>query len=155
MNNCIYEIRKEALALKDRSPLAEVQKLFFPGNPWLVDYVESIDESERQEAIEELADELPKGYSVNGDTISITQESKDYSGQFKQEILSNLNDEGCEILRKGSPFLWFKQVLFGTGSILIYFENEIHTFKEFLLLLAGHSYNMDKLYIGAIYEYHY
>lgn len=155
MNNCIYEIRKEALALKDRSPLAEVQKLFFPGNPWLVDWVKDVDDSTRQEMIDDLGALLPEGYSISGGEILITNESKTYSDQFKQDILSSLDDEGYEILRKGSPYLWFKEVFVGTGSALVIFENEVHTLNEFLLLLSGHGYNMTKLFIGSIYNYHY
>lgn len=154
--NYICEITKEALAPKDRIPLGKVQNLFFPGNPWLVDWVEDVDDSIRQELIDDLGTLLPEGYSISGDEILIiTNESKPYSDQFKQEILSKMDDEGLEILRKGSPYLWFKQVFVGAGSALAIFENEVHTLNEFLLLLSGHGYNMTKLFIGSIFGYHY
>ena len=70
-NNFIFEVSAEPIAPEDRFENWELSRFFFTNNPWWAEPGEPMDvpESIRDFAIDELRKQLPKGYSIEDDTI--------------------------------------------------------------------------------------
>lgn len=117
------------------------------------------EEEERQVIIDLMSDELPNGYSVVGDTISIEDGYKNYPDDFMCYIQDLLNDPKEEDYRKRFPLSWFKRSICGIHGLLIWYEETLYTLTEFLFYLAGFEVdklqNPGKLFIGSIYQYCY
>ena len=70
-NNFIFEVSAEPIATEDRFENWELSRFFFVNNPWWAEPGEPMDVPEiiRDYAIDELRKQLPKGYSIEGETI--------------------------------------------------------------------------------------
>lgn len=115
------------------------------------------EKKDRQYFINELSEELPNGYGVVGDTISITGGYKAFPDSFKDYLQNLLNDPKEEDYRKRFPMSWFKRSICGVHDILIWYKEALYTLPEFLFYLAGlevcELQNPEKHYIGSIFQY--
>lgn len=132
---------------------------FYKNNPFWTNEGLPLDteDEDRQYFIDELADELPNGYSIENETISISMGYKDFPETFKHHIQDFFNDPDSEANKTEFPLGWFKRELGGVCGILIWYEEALYTLPEFLFYLAGlevgELQNPGKLYIGSIFEY--
>ena len=70
-NNFIFEISEEPIDSDERKENWELSRYFFANNPWWAEPGEPMDVPDiiRDYAIDELRKQLPKGYSIEGETI--------------------------------------------------------------------------------------
>ena len=157
-NNFIFEISDEPIAPEDR--LENWELGFVANNPWWAEPGEPEDVPEiiRDYAIDELRKQLPKGYSIEDETI-INPCNNDY---LKDTInrLQNLLRDPTKIMAKDYPLGWWKTEVCQFHNTLICFRTddnkELFTLHEFLLwLIPSIGDKFEKLYIGSIFSYRY
>ena len=157
-NSFIFEISDEPIAPEDR--LENWQLGFVANNPWWAEPGEPEDVPDiiRDYAIDELRKQLPKGYSIDGETIN-NPCNNDY---LKETIsrLQNLVKDPDKIISESYPLGWWKINVCQFHNTLICFRTEdskeMFTLHEFLLWMIpnwGDCY--EKLYIGGIFSYCY
>ena len=159
-NSFIFEVSAEPIAPEDRFENWELSRFFFTNNPWWTEPGEPMDVPEiiRDFAIDELRKQLPKGYSIEGDTI-INPCNNDY---LKETIkrLQGLLKHPDQITSNLYPLGWWKMEVCQIHNTLICFhtddDKELFTLHEFLLYLIPHlGDRYEKLYIGGIFSYCY
>ena len=157
-NNFIFEVSDESIAPEDR--LENWELGFVANNPWWAEpgEPEDVPEINRDYAINELRKQLPKGYSIEDETI-INPCNNDY---LKDTIsrLQNLIKDPAKIMAKDYPLGWWKTEVCQFHNTLICFrredDKELFTLHEFLLYLIPHfGDSIEKLYIGGIFSYCY
>ena len=155
-NNFIFEVSEEPIDSDERKENWELSRYFFVNNPWWAEPGEPMDVPDiiRNYAIDELRKQLPKGYSIEDETI-INPCNNDY---LKETIkrLQDLVKHPDEITSYPYPLGWWKTEVCQVHNTLILFNDELYTLHEFLLCLIpclGDQY--EKLYIGGIFSYCY
>lgn len=159
-NNFIFEVSEEPIAPEDRLEDWELGRFFFTNNPWWAEPEEpsAVPEIIRDYAIDALRKQLPKGYSIEGDTL-INPCNNDY---LKETVnrLQDLLRQPDQIASHPYPLGWWKTEVCQIHNTLICFrsedDKELLTLHEFLLRLIpslGNRY--EKLHIGRIFSYCY
>lgn len=157
-NSFIFEFSDEPIAPEDKMEGWELG--FVDNNPWWAEpgEPEEVPEIIRDYAIDELRKQLPKGYSIEGETI-INPCNNDY---LKETIsrFKNLLKDTTTIMSKDYPLGWWKTEVCQFHNTLICYRTEdskeLFTLHEFLLYLIPHlGERIEKLYIGSIFSYCY
>ena len=155
-NNFIFEVSEEPIDSDERKENWELSRYFFVNNPWWAEPGEPMDVPDiiRDYAIDELRKQLPKGYSIEDETI-INPCNNDY---LKETIkrLQDLVKHPDKITSDLYPLGWWKTEVCQVHNTLILFNDELYTLHEFLLYLIpclGLGDRYEKLYIGGIFSY--
>jgi len=137
----------------------ELSRVFFENNPWWTEIGEPLDVPDiiRDYAIDELRKQLPKGYTIEGETIN-----NPCNDDYLKETISRLQNLLANPDKKSLiyPLGWWKKEICQIHDTLICFHREdsreLFTLHEFLLYIIPHLGDCyEKLYIGGIFSYCY
>lgn len=124
---------------------------FYGGNPYWAQEGEPLDLQNftRSEAIDILRKELGIGYSISGNTITVSNPQ-----QHLQAVMQHLQSVATSCLTSNYPLGWWKNEVCGYGGILISYGNELMTLNEFMLYaITKFNEGITTFYIGSIFEY--
>ena len=110
----------------------------------------------RDYAIDQLRQQLPQGYTIEGETI-INPCNNDYLKETVKR-LQDLLKHPDKITSYPYPLGWWKMEMCQFHDTLICFrtedDKELFTLHEFLLYIIPHlGDHYEKLYIGGIFSY--
>ena len=152
MHHLIFELSFDyPPSMEKRSKKEDLEHFFFWNNPW---FLEPFDcyltlENFRKELINLLKKELPKGFRLKGETITLVDPEP-----YWQETISHLKAVSSKGTRDEMPLAWWKHDVCKYGQFFVYLRDtgELMTLHEFLLDSMWKDASTKSYGIGSIFE---
>ena len=148
----IIELSEAQLLPENRVEADELGRFFPKKNPFWTSEGEPFEIFYREYALKHLSTKLPQGYVVD-----LSNESIDIinPGGYLQETINRLQNTNPQ-QPIDYPLGWWKKEVCLFCDILIYFDEELFTLREFLLYMISLSKDdgIKKLYVGGVFEYY-